>query len=202
VTDAPDHNRRSPCILIKLPLFFAQIERFVSFDIGKTDTLDDMTNFPEQRAIDRAYELMADNDYIALFSSGCCWHFALAIHKKYGYEIRGVSIGNSPIGHVWCQLASDSTKGIDVHGVYAEELLEKLANDGKRTGPSFSLKPRDLRKKIREKRFPLDLNKRLTRLACWLLKTHRRFAAARPLTNGDKLVCDRFFSEAQAVEKN
>ena len=78
---------------------------------------------------------------------------------------------------MWCQ--KDGNKGIDIRGIYDEDLTIRLANGGK-TAPVDDISPDHLRATITAKDYPPDLDKRLRELANWIVDNHERFAGAKP----------------------
>ena len=120
-------------------------------------------------------------DYDAVFSRGGCFHFALRLYdrfKRFGYKIRGIQSENDSrvLGHVWC-VNSYGSKGIDIRGVYSEDLLVRLANGGN------AAPPRDVtvvRLIIAAKPFPPDLDREIRELADWIFDNHERFELGKP----------------------
>ena len=112
------------------------------------------------------------HDYDAVFTAGGCFVFALRLHERFGYKIRGL---RKP-SHVW---AVKDTKGIDVRGFYPEVVLAALANGGDAlTGEEFSID--EVQAEIAKKEYPPALLEELRSLADSVFDTHERFILARP----------------------
>lgn len=126
-------------------------------------------------------ERIRNHDYEALFARGGCFHFALWIHEKFGYPIRGIKEGHvtSTPNHVWCQRPQDE-KAIDIRGVYSEEIIIKLANGGKPAN-ACHVSADDVRRIIHSKCYPRALDAVIYKLADWIIKKHSRFDAVRTI---------------------
>ncbi len=135
---------------------------------------------PDQRLVSGTRKRIANHDYEAVFAHGGCFHFALRLHEKFNYQIRGIREGyNGGLSHVWCRKTGDC-KGIDIRGIYDEALLTKLANGGK-VAEICDVSVDELRTAITRKEYPPDLESEICKLADWIVDTHERFAAAKPL---------------------
>ena len=90
------------------------------------------TELPDPFLVPGTRRRIDNCDYDAVFSRGGCFHFALRLHQRFGYRIRGMQSESEAgvLGHVWC-LKGDGEKGIDIRGVYSEDLLVRLASGGK-----------------------------------------------------------------------
>ena len=130
-----------------------------------------------------------DCDYEAVFTGGCCFHFALRLHERLGLKIRGIREGpdGRSLSHVWCQKKREC-KGIDIRGIYPEELLVRLANDGN-LAPSYDVSADEVRDAIRTKDYPSELEAKIFALADWIVDTHERFKGAKPT---DEKLYDEF----------
>ena len=124
-----------------------------------------------------------NHDYEALFAHGGCFHFALRLHETLGHNIRGLrdSKGGN-LSHVWCQ-KKGTCKGIDIRGVYDEDLIVRLANGGNPAKPS-DVSADELGATIAAKEYPPELDKKMRELADWIVNTHERFWDAKPLSQG------------------
>jgi hypothetical protein len=141
-------------------------------------------------------ERIDNQDYEAVFAHGGCYHFALRLNERrgYGYAIHG----NSPTdnstswSHVW---AVKDGYGIDIRGVYLEELTNKMANGGVQF-PIEVISPEQVRSVITKRGFPKELDDELFSLADWIVDKHERFELARPPGLGfpalKKLLDDQF----------
>lgn len=123
---------------------------------------------------------LSNGDVEAIFTSGECHRFALRLHDRCGYEIRGVrsKCDSSQWGHVWARMGD---KGIDIHGVYPERLLAALANGGELGQTIEDVSPDEIRELIRMKSYPEELSRRLDDLADHVFKAHERFLNAKPI---------------------
>jgi len=124
-----------------------------------------------------------NRDYEAVFAHGGCFHFALRLHERFTYTIRGIRAspdGNS-LSHVWC-LKTDTCKGIDVRGFYEEDVIVQLA--GAKGADKLSVSADEVRAVIAAKCYPADLDKEMRDLADWVFDTHERFLLAKPSSPG------------------
>lgn len=120
-----------------------------------------------------------NHDYEAVFAHGGCFHFALRLHERFGYKIRGIREGhNGGWSHVWC-LKTGSCEGIDIRGIYDENLLAKLANGGKEAR-ICDVSADELHAAITGKHYPPDLEGEIFQWADRIVDTHERFEAAPP----------------------
>jgi hypothetical protein len=132
-----------------------------------------------QRIVEDTRTRISAHDYEAVFAHGGCFHFALRLNERFGYRIRGIREGQDEnLSHVW-GLKLDG-KGVDIRGVYPEELLARLANGGG-TAPIFDVPIVDLQKMVKAKAYPVELEAELFKLADWVLDNQERFATAKPL---------------------
>jgi hypothetical protein len=149
-----------------------RVKRFiVSADIG--DSMRDL------RLVDCTRTRIDNCDYEALFTGGGCFHFALRLWVRFGHKIRGIrnSQDGKSLSHVWCEKKATS-KAIDIHGVYNEEIIVKLAGG---TSTEATYVPVDeVEAIIRVKDYPLELGKEIFDLADWIVDTHERLKAAKP----------------------
>jgi hypothetical protein len=124
-------------------------------------------------------------DYEALFAGGYCFHFALRLHERFGLKIHGIREGydGRSLSHVWCQ-KNGECNGIDIRGIYPEDLLARLANGG-HPAQIHDVSVDEVRAAIRTKNYPLEIEKEIVVLADRIVDTHERFQGARPLD--DKL---------------
>ncbi len=140
--------------------------------------------------VSRTRERIKKCDYEAVFASGCCFHFALRLHEKFNYTIRGIREGHDVkhFSHVWCQIPTNG-EGVDIRGVYPECLLVRLANGGK-PAEAHDVPIDEVRDAIRARGYPLDLEREILELADWIIDIHERFekCRAKPL---DATVCDQ-----------
>jgi len=135
---------------------------------------------PDQRLVPYTRKRIDNHDYEAVFAHGGCFHFALRLNVKFGYKIRGIREGHDgSLSHVWC-LKTGDCKGIDIRGVYDEALLTMLANGGK-IADICDVSVEELRTAMAGKNYPPDLESEIFQLADWIVDTHERFAAVKPL---------------------
>lgn len=120
-----------------------------------------------------------DCDYEAVFTGGCCFHFALRLHERFGLKIRGIREGHDGqrLSHVWCQRGE--SKGIDIRGIYPEEVLVRLACGNHPVG-TYDVSADEVRDVICAKDYPSELEKEIYDLADWIVDTHERFNGAKP----------------------
>lgn len=118
-------------------------------------------------------------DYEAVFTGGCCFHFALRLHKRFGYVIRGIREGcdGKSFSHVWCRKTGYS-KGVDIRGVYSENLLIRLATGGHPAMPC-DLAMKEIEDIIRAKEYPSEFEAEIFKLADWIVDSHERFVTAK-----------------------
>jgi len=136
---------------------------------------------PDQRLLPYTRKRIENHDYEAVFAHGGCFHFALRLHEKFSYKIRGIREGHDGgLSHVWCRcLKAGDGRGIDIRGIYDEALLAKLANGGKEA-EIYDVSVDELRTAIARKEYPPDLEMEIFQLADRIVDTHERFAAVKP----------------------
>lgn len=127
-------------------------------------------------------------DYEAVFAYGECFRFALRLHDRWGYKIRGIraALDNTRWGHVWA--VSGNGKGIDIRGIYPERLLVMLANAGM-DATAVDVDAQEIREFIEAREYPPEASTKLDALADWIVDTHERFSGAKPMDGsfwGDK----------------
>jgi hypothetical protein len=134
----------------------------------------------DERLIPTIRKRIESRDYEAVFAHGGCFHFALRLHERFGYTIRGIRAApdGKTFSHVWGQKPGDS-KGVDIRGVYPEELLVRLANGGK-LAMIYDVSIDGIRDIIRAQEYPSALEEELFKLADWVIDTHERFLMAKP----------------------
>src|SRR6266498_1635752 len=118
-----------------------------------------MTNDELQRFHTEMEQRIASFQYELVFTGGACFQFALRLHERFGYQIRGIYesyVGG--LSHVWCKTADANC--IDVRGVHGEEETVKMANGGTFVEPS-DIAIREIHAKIAEKEYPPELAKRI-----------------------------------------
>src|SRR5690348_14069246 len=136
----------------------------------------------DQRVIDDTLKRIELHDYEAVFAHGGCFHFALRLHDRFRYRIRGIREAHDgrSLSHVWC-LKRDPT-GVDIRGVYPEHLLARLANGGAEA-PMFDVSVEEVQGVIKAKGYPPKLEAELFGLADWIFDNHERFATGKPVDN-------------------
>ena len=122
---------------------------------------------------------IAQCDYDAVFTAGGCFIFALRLHERFGYKIRGIRSSCDPKywGHVW---AEKDGMGIDIRGMYKEDFLAALANGGTAIEIE-NLSVEDLRAEIAKKEYPAYLLEEIRKLADKVFDKHERFELAKPM---------------------
>lgn len=133
----------------------------------------------EQRFESEYRRRLRNNDYHAIFSGGCCYHFALKLNELFGHSLAYFrsSSRDDPngVGHCWAR--HDSGRAIDINGVIAEEALIRLNNGDRLTAP-LEISRDDLIQQLATRGIPDHLNKEIFDLAENIIKTHDRFAMA------------------------
>ena len=121
---------------------------------------------------------------------GCCFHFALRLHERFGYSVRGVQSRSdaNKLGHVWSLTAED--KGIDIRGIYSEELLLRM--DKRDAAEVRDVTPGEVQQIIEGRGYPRDLERRILELADWIIDNHERFQASKPK---DQSNCAKFVED-------
>jgi hypothetical protein len=100
-------------------------------------------------------------DYEALFTGGECFRFALRLHDRYKWKIRGIDVtGESP--HVWA--IDDHGRAIDIYGVHSECLKKALA-DEKNQKVASNAEIEVIRTKVENRCYPAHVAARLNKLA-------------------------------------
>jgi hypothetical protein len=124
-------------------------------------------------------ERIANSDYDAVFTAGGCFIFALQLHERFGWKIRGVRSSNDSRmwGHVWAQKAR---MAVDIRGVYPEELVAALANGGA-ASEIEDVSAEVVRAEIAKKEYPARLLEEIRALADRVFDSHERFTLARPV---------------------
>lgn len=100
-------------------------------------------------------------------------------------RIPGRGLRNSPgerLSHVWC-IKKGTGQGIDIHGIYDEKLIVRLANGGKPSQPS-DVSADELRTQIASNEYPVALDNKMRELADWVVDTHERFEGVKSLPDG------------------
>ena len=120
------------------------------------------------------------HDYEAVFAHGGCFHFALRLKQRFGYQIRGIreSHDRRSLSHVWC--VKPDGKGVDIRGVYPEDFLARLANGGA-SAQVFDVAVEEIREIIASKGYTPSLETELGNLADWIVDNHERFESAKPV---------------------
>lgn len=140
----------------------------------------DLKPMPDDRLITETRKRIDKHDFESLFAGGGCFHFAQRLNERFGYRIRGIREGCNPTvpSHVWGITAAG--KGVDIRGVYPEDLLARLANGGY-SAQVTEIAVDDVRRIILEKGYALELEKELFTLADWIVDNHERFLTAKPV---------------------
>jgi hypothetical protein len=135
---------------------------------------------------------LEDEDYHAVFSAGCCYHFALKLNELFGHRLAYFRSRSSDdpngVGHCWAR--HDSGRAIDINGVIAEDLLIRLNNGGEKA-EAVEISRQDLEKQLATRGIPDRLNTEIMGVAERIIKTHQRFVMAQ--TREQK--CRELFSD-------
>jgi hypothetical protein len=142
----------------------------------------------------------AAGDYHAIFTRGCCYHFALKAHEIHGYpiiylpsdsadqpidatavpavtgDVAEVAPAIVAVGHCWVRMPSGAS--VDINGVMPEQWMLKLYWPGRTQGPQ-EISPERLRESLSARKYPEALNPRIFDLAEQILMTHERFGDAK-----------------------
>jgi hypothetical protein len=138
----------------------------------------------DPRLVPETRKRIDNRDYEAVFAAGCCFHFALRLHERFDLKIRGIRVSaDKSLSHVWCERKGEC-KGIDIRGIYPEELLAKLANGGS-PATAYDVSADEVRDVIRAMDYPSELETEIFALADWIVDRHQRFEGAKP--TDDKL---------------
>ncbi|HRI83014.1 MAG TPA: hypothetical protein PLF88_11290 [Opitutaceae bacterium] len=113
------------------------------------------------------------HDYDAVFAAGGCFVFALRLHERFHWNIRGI---RTPT-HVW---GVKDGRGVDVRGTCPEVVLAAFACGCDAAPPIMDFSVADVRAEIAKKGYPPDLLEELRLLADCIFDTHERYASVRP----------------------
>ena len=133
----------------------------------------------DTRLVTTTLARLANQDYDAVFTGGGCFLFALRLHDRFNYSLRGIrSSGDLNCwGHVW---AKHNDLGVDFRGCYREEFVAALANNGCQA-KIHDLPAEVVRIEVKRKGYPEDVLRALSCLADRIFDTQMRFEIARPL---------------------
>ena len=110
--------------------------------------------------------------------------FALRLHDRWNYKIRGIRYPNERNWtHVWA--LKDADLGIDIRGIYPETLIAKLANGGK-DALAEDVDAESIRGFLLGKEYSAELAVALDELADKIIDTHERFECVKPV-DGNKI---------------
>lgn len=134
-------------------------------------------------------ERRQDGDYDAIFMHGCCYHFALALHKKFGYSLEYVPgephaefVPDDPtlplIGHCWA--VKEPGRGIDINGVRRTIVLKEIYSESCPYEP-VAIDPELLMMCLLARKYPDSMNNEAFALADFVIEKHVRMQDARPL---------------------
>ena len=130
---------------------------------------------------------IANREHESIFNAGGCFQFALRLHERFGYKIRGIHEGyEGGLSHVWCEMANG--KCVDIRGVSCEEEIVTLANGSTATVRDVCID--EIHRRIAEKKYPAELANRILMLADSVFDTDEKFAAAKPQLSGPYTRCD------------
>ena len=143
---------------------------------------------PEQH-YEKFCERRDNRDYHAIFMHGCCYHFALALHKKFGYSLEYVPgephtefVPDDPelplIGHCWA--VKQPGRAIDINGVRRTIVLKEIYSESCLYQP-IAIEPELLMRCLLARKYPDALNDEAFSLAAFIIEKHARMQDARPL---------------------
>jgi len=150
----------------------------------------------------KVFRRMVRCDFEAIFAGGECTRFALRLHDRWNYKIRGMRYPNERNWtHVWA--LKDADLGIDIRGIYPETLIAKLANGGKEA-LAEDVDAESIRVFLRGKEYSAELAVALDELADKIIDTHERFECVKPADEKKitALLEDLQHSANQASEPN
>jgi hypothetical protein len=121
------------------------------------------------------------HDYHAVFAHGECFRFALRLHQRFQYKIRGVRVHltgeKRTWSHVWAM--KDDRRGVDINGVHEERVLAALC--GHEGAHIEDVVPEEIRALNQARGYPAALENELDELADKIVDTHERLAGAKPV---------------------
>jgi hypothetical protein len=131
----------------------------------------------------RFNERKAAHDYNAIFRYGCCYHFALALHRRYGFSLEYVpserhpddeppSPGPPGIGHCWA--VHRSGRAIDINGMLPKSVIREIYRERCEL-PTRSVEPEALQAALDSRGYPPAMNADAFALANAILDSHARF---------------------------
>ncbi|HVX91296.1 MAG TPA: hypothetical protein VHC20_06800 [Candidatus Paceibacterota bacterium] len=132
----------------------------------------------DERLVPENRRRIACGDFEAVFAHGGCFIFALRLHERYEYGLRGFRpSGDEPWTHVW---ARREERCVDIRGVYPEEFISRLAYGGRETPPIRDVSPAEVKAAIEKKAYPAEFLAELVSLADHIVDTHERFQGVKP----------------------
>lgn len=136
---------------------------------------------PDPRLVSTTRERISRNDHHAIFAHGECFRFALRLHVRFGYKLRGVkshlSEDRRTWSHVWALI--DNQHAVDINGVHAEHILAAIC--GHEGECPENVTPEEVRTLNETRGYPADLESELDQLADRIFDTHERFEKAKPV---------------------
>lgn len=131
---------------------------------------------------------------------GCCFHFALAVHERYGYPLEFLPaetpadyVPDHPtlpsIGHCWALKAEHLA--VDINGVMPVKLLIALFSPRCEFAPE-PISPATLRECLAARKYLPSMDESALALAHHVLATHERMQDAKPI---DETCADLFAPE-------
>ena len=145
---------------------------------------------------------MLSCDYEAVFAQGGCFHFALRLMERGRVDrVRGIrsNCGSVVPKHVWGVIKiGGQDKGIDIRGIYREEILVEMACGIQGGAPGTNVgdvTKAELREFIKMKGWSDGLTKELNDLADKIVDSHKRFEEAKPLDPKENAEFQRCLNE-------
>jgi hypothetical protein len=142
-------------------------------------TLNEHTRHHE---ISEMWKRIMNQDYEAVFAHGGCYYFALRLHERFGYTIRGIKEEQTANPtHVWC-IKTVEGPAVDIRGVYSEDVIGTLA--GPHCTKPCEIGVAEIRRIINSRGYPTALDAKIRELADWIVDSHERFETAKPIDSG------------------
>lgn len=127
--------------------------------------------------------LLDQNRYVDLFTSGCCYHFALRLHLDRQLPVmEACRDSEGSLAHVW--LLTKDRRVLDISGVWSrtgftKKQLQLAAGGGPYEPEIQTVDIEVVRNRIDQKPLRGELSKRVDSLALSLFDSEPRFASVR-----------------------
>jgi len=136
----------------------------------------------------RIRQLLENADHHAIFSRGCCYHFALKLNEIYSHCIWYYPSEEIGVGHCWVRRSDGMA--IDINGVCREKVIVELS------GKLGDVEPKPIDRagllgQLQKRAISECLNSEIFDLAEKIIRTHERFADAKSKSS----VCHELFGD-------